>query len=190
MPMTAIPRGRPRAGVLARMTASSAASSTATHTEVNALHTAVTSSMPSKIGRRDAGQFATAQRARGGDRRSPDRRRAADAISARERWYPVLTSNSLGPCGPSAYCWIGTSGARISRSGHEGRRAQHPHQPLGHRALVAQRRDRNQRCSANSSQILRYASSPASGSGVCESHSSSVGSSTCCTRPRRPPGLR
>ena len=47
--MTAILAGAPPpAGVLTRITASSADCNTATHTDVNALHTSVTSSMPSR----------------------------------------------------------------------------------------------------------------------------------------------
>ena len=105
----------PSGGVLARITASSADCSTATHTDVSAAQTSVTSSMPSR----------SAEATRASSRRRNVRAaaiartgsgcRAVEAISA----LPTAsgsTSSSLGPVGPSAYCWI-TSGARINNSG-------------------------------------------------------------------------
>ncbi len=48
MPITAMAAGAPPAGVLARITASRAHCSTATQTDVSAVHTCSTSSMPSR----------------------------------------------------------------------------------------------------------------------------------------------
>lgn len=115
MPITAIRAGTPESGVLARITTSSAAWSTATHTAVSDLHTSITSSMPST----------SAEAIRASSRRRSVRAaaiartgsayRLADATSARAR-LSRSSSSSFGPLGPSAYIWM-TSGARINNSG-------------------------------------------------------------------------
>ncbi|CDP89271.1 hypothetical protein BN975_05123 [Mycolicibacterium farcinogenes] len=115
MPITAMRAGTPDAGVLARITASRAACSTATHTEVSAWHTSVTSSRPST----------SAEAMRASSRRRNVRAaaiprtgsgcRPAEATKARAT-LSGSPSSSFGPLGPSAYSWI-TSGARISSSG-------------------------------------------------------------------------
>ncbi len=99
--MTAMRAGGPDCGEFARITASRAACSTATHTAVSCLHTAVTLIMPSR----------SAEAMRASSRRRSDRAaaiarvgslcRAAEATS--ERATPSgSASHSLGPFGPSA----------------------------------------------------------------------------------------
>ena len=136
--MTAMRAGGPSSGVLARITASSAACSTATHTDVSALHTSVTSSMPSR----------SAEAIRASSRRRSVRAaamartgsacRPADATRARATavGFDVEQLRSVGPVGVE----LDDLGCPHQQFGHVRRRAEHPHQPLGHRALVAQRR--------------------------------------------------
>ncbi len=166
-----------------RITASSAACSTATQTDVNALQTSTTSSIPN----RSADAIRASSRRRNvraaAIARTGSACRPADATNARAT-PSGSTSSSFGPVGPSAYCWI-TSGARINRSGTY---ADVPSTRISRFATApsSRRVDRYHRWSDNSSLIRRYDNKPASGSGVSDSQSSSVGSSTCCTRPRRP----
>ena len=102
MPITAIDAGAvPSAACSRRITASSAACSTATQIDVSALHTSRTSSMPSR----------SADAIRASSRR---RKVRADAIAftgsdcrpaAATRAFATLSgsvSSSLGPAGPSA----------------------------------------------------------------------------------------
>ena len=137
MPITAMLAGGPPAGVFARMTTSSAACSTATHTEVSARQTSVTSSMPSRSA--DASRANSWRRSvlAAAIARSGSVCRPADATSARAR--PVrLDLEQLG-----ARRAVGVLpdhlGCPHQQFGDERRRAEHVHQPLGHRALVAQR---------------------------------------------------
>ena len=99
--MTAMRAGGPPVRVFARITASSAACSTATHTDVSCLHTSVTSSIPSRSAeairasslRRNVRAAAIA--------RSGSACRAAEATN--DRAAPsVSTSHSFEPLGPSA----------------------------------------------------------------------------------------
>ena len=101
MPMTAIAAGaRPSSGRLARIIASRAACSTATHIEVSAAHTSVTSSMPS----RSADPMRASSRRRSvraaAMARTGSEWRPAEAISARATAAGSVSS-SFGPDGPS-----------------------------------------------------------------------------------------
>lgn len=105
MPITAmaagaLPRCGPSSGRLARIIASSAACSTATHTEVSALHTSVTSSMPSRSA--DATRASSRRRRVRAPAiaRTGSEYRLAEATSARATAAGSVSS-SRGPDGPS-----------------------------------------------------------------------------------------
>ena len=102
MPITAIRAGAcPSSGVLTRITASSAACSTATQIDVSACADVAHLEHAQKIGRRDAGQFPSAQTSGRGDRLHRICVPAA-AANQRPRHCSGSASSSFGPVGPSA----------------------------------------------------------------------------------------
>ena len=137
IPITASFAGTtPSAGVLARITASSADCSTASQTDVSALQTSRTSSMPSR----------SAEATRASSRR---RRVRAAAIARTGSAMPRGRSDQragyglgvdveqLGP-GRTVGVLLDHLRRPHQQLGHVGRGAQHPHQSLGDRTLVAQ----------------------------------------------------
>ncbi len=138
MPITAIRAGAtPPSGVLARITASSAACSTATHTDVSALQTSVTSSMPSRSA--DATRASSRRRSvrAAAIARTGSECRPADATSARASAVG-LDLEQLRPA-RAVRVLLDDLRRPHQQVRHIRRRPQHPHQPLGHRAFVAQR---------------------------------------------------
>ena len=141
MPMTAMAAGAvPSSGRLARITAFSAACSTATHTEVSAAQTSVTSSMPSR----------SAEAMRASSRRRSERAMAMERTGslcrpAEATNAPATVSGSdveqLGSRRPVAVV-LDDLGCAHQQLRHVRRRAEHMHQPLGHRRLVPQRRQK------------------------------------------------
>ena len=93
-----------------------------------------------QVGRRDPGQLPAAQRARRRDRLAPGRPAGPAAATRALATLSGSTSSSLGPVGPVGV-GLDDLGCPQQQVRHVRRGAQHVHQPLGHRALVAQRRE-------------------------------------------------
>jgi hypothetical protein len=139
-------------GRFTRITASSAACSTATHTDVSARHTSVTSSIPNRSAEAMRASSRRRKLRAAAIARTGSGCRLAEAISAGPT-VPGSTSSSLGPDGPSPYCWM-TSGARIKSSGTY---ADVPSTCISRLATAGSSRsvDRYQRCPAIASLSLR-----------------------------------